>query len=45
MRHKGSKIPDEVWREIILEVDDKGNGEISQQAFKDMMLNLLKDTS
>jgi calcium-dependent protein kinase len=37
----GDKVPDSVWKEIIREVDDNEDGEISYQEFKEMMLKLL----
>jgi len=36
----GGKIPDEVWKEIIREVDQNGDGEISFKEFKEMMMKV-----
>jgi len=36
----GGKIPDEVWHSIITEVDVNGDGMISFEEFKNMMLKL-----
>ena len=37
------KIPDQVWKEMIKEVDENGNGEISFKAFKEMMQKISKE--
>lgn len=34
-------VADDVWKEVIKEVDDNGDGNISYVEFKDMMLKLL----
>jgi calcium-dependent protein kinase len=34
---------EEIWKEIVGEVDDNNDGEISYNEFKDMMLKLLDE--
>ena len=36
----GVKIAENIWKEIIKEVDNNGDGEISYNEFKETMLNL-----
>ena len=38
----GQKISDEVWRQVVTEVDEDGDGEVSLEEFKAMMKKLLK---
>lgn len=38
----GQHISDEVWRQVVLEVDENGDGEVSFEEFKIMMQQLLK---
>lgn len=38
-----NEISDEIWKKILNEVDEDGNGEIDQDEFKFMMRNLLLD--
>lgn len=37
----GAKVSDDVWGDLIQEVDDDENGEIEYQEFKDMLLKLI----
>ena len=37
----GKNIDEKIWNDIILEVDDNGDGEISFEEFKTMMQKLL----
>ena len=39
----GGKIPDEVWKEMIKEVDQNGDGEISLKEFREMMQKISCD--
>jgi calcium-dependent protein kinase len=36
-----NKISDEVWNQIVSEIDDNGDGEISFEEFKEMMMKLM----
>jgi len=36
-----NKISDDVWNQIVREIDDNGDGEISFEEFKEMMMKLL----
>lgn len=36
----GTTVPDSEWKELIKEVDENGDGEISMQEFVDMMKKL-----
>lgn len=38
---KESNISNEVWNQIVNEIDDNGDGEISYEEFKEMMMKLL----
>ena len=38
----GQHISDEVWKQVVLEVDENGDGEVSFEEFKIMMQQLLK---
>lgn len=38
----GQHISDAVWKQVVLEVDDNGDGEVSFDEFKIMMQKLLK---
>ena len=38
----GQHISDEVWKQVVLEVDANGDGEVSFDEFKEMMQKLLK---
>ena len=38
----GKHITDEVWKQVVLEVDENGDGEVSFEEFKIMMQSLLK---
>lgn len=38
----GQHISDEVWKQVVLEVDENGDGEVSFDEFKIMMQQLLK---
>ena len=38
----GQHISDEVWKQVVLEVDENGDGEVSFDEFKIMMQKLLK---
>jgi Ca2+-binding EF-hand superfamily protein len=37
----GVNVNDEVWNDLIKEVDDDENGEIEYKEFKDMLLKLV----
>lgn len=37
----GAKVKDDVWRELIKEVDGDDNGEIELDEFKDMLMKLI----
>ena len=37
----GKQIPEEVWKQVVSEVDENGDGEVSFEEFKTMMRNLL----
>eukprot|EP01017_Pseudomicrothorax_dubius_P024218 TRINITY_DN2577_c0_g1_i2.p2 TRINITY_DN2577_c0_g1~~TRINITY_DN2577_c0_g1_i2.p2 ORF type:complete len:342 (+),score=75.02 TRINITY_DN2577_c0_g1_i2:576-1601(+) len=39
----GPNVSSEIWKEIISEVDDNGDGQISLKEFKEMMLKLVKN--
>lgn len=39
----GTTASDEVWKELIQEVDDDENGEIEYQEFKDMLIKLIEN--
>ena len=38
---QGKKIEDRVWKQLIMEVDNNGDGEISYQEFEKMMEGLI----
>jgi Ca2+-binding EF-hand superfamily protein len=38
----GQHISDAVWKQVVLEVDENGDGEVSFEEFKIMMQSLLK---
>ena len=40
----GANINENIWAQIVKEVDVNGDGEISFDEFKQMMVQLLKDT-
>ncbi len=37
----GASVPDTEWKELIKEIDENGDGEISMEEFVDMMSKLL----
>ena len=37
----GANVSDDVWKELIMEVDGDENGEIDYNEFKDMLLKLI----
>ena len=39
----GANISEEVWKQIVNEIDENGDGEVSFEEFKMMMVQLLKD--
>lgn len=39
----GGRVPEDLWQQIIKEVDNNGDGQISLQEFKEMMLKLQVD--
>lgn len=39
----GANISEEVWKQIVSEIDENGDGEVSFEEFKMMMIQLLKD--
>lgn len=39
----GANISEEVWKQIVSEIDENGDGEVSFEEFKMMMVQLLKD--
>jgi calcium-dependent protein kinase len=39
---KGANISENVWKQIVLEVDSNGDGEVSYKEFKEMMFKILE---